>query len=182
LREPNAADTAHLLLINESRDFPRVLGSIDCMHQEWKNFPFHGKVNTSIIQIGARSYLRRLCHNISGSDILSLTWPIHTMVSTCCSNHRYSQDLQKAMLQRSPTRSMVTLIPKGTILQLVSILPRNHLGRLFADLKMMQRVSLLKRKSLLGRMWRGYLVCSNLVGPLFGTLSGLEDVHRCGRS
>jgi hypothetical protein len=127
VREPNAADTALLLLINESRDLPRMLESIYCMHQEWKNFPFHGKVNTSVIRKDVRSYLRRLCHKISGSDILSSRWPIHTMVSKCYSDHRYSQDLQKAMLQSSPTRSMVRLIPKGTILQMVSSLPRTHL-------------------------------------------------------
>ncbi|XP_010238911.1 uncharacterized protein LOC100831363 [Brachypodium distachyon] len=40
LRAPTAADTAHLLSVNESRGFPRMLGSIDCMHWEWKNCPF----------------------------------------------------------------------------------------------------------------------------------------------
>jgi hypothetical protein len=39
-RAPNAADTAWLLSINEARGFPGMLGSIDCMHWEWKNCPF----------------------------------------------------------------------------------------------------------------------------------------------
>jgi hypothetical protein len=40
LREPNMDDTARLLSINESRGFPGMLGSIDCMHWRWKNYPF----------------------------------------------------------------------------------------------------------------------------------------------
>ena len=39
LRKPNQADVDRLLQLAEARDFPEMLGSIDCMHWEWKNCP-----------------------------------------------------------------------------------------------------------------------------------------------
>ena len=39
LRKPNQADVDRLLQVAEARDFPGMLGSIDCMHWEWKNCP-----------------------------------------------------------------------------------------------------------------------------------------------
>ncbi|XP_058725973.1 uncharacterized protein LOC131597284 [Vicia villosa] len=39
LRRPNNNDVEHLLQMGESRGFPGMLGSIDCMHWEWKNCP-----------------------------------------------------------------------------------------------------------------------------------------------
>jgi hypothetical protein len=45
LRSPNNHDIARLLSINERRGFPGMLGSVDCMHWEWKNCPstWHGQ-------------------------------------------------------------------------------------------------------------------------------------------
>ncbi|XP_050281426.1 uncharacterized protein LOC126722315 [Quercus robur] len=39
LRSPNNEDIAKLLVNGERRGFPRMLGSIDCMHWKWKNCP-----------------------------------------------------------------------------------------------------------------------------------------------
>ncbi|XP_020168116.1 uncharacterized protein [Aegilops tauschii subsp. strangulata] len=39
LREPNAQDTERLLAIGETRGFSGMLGSIDCMHWQWKKYP-----------------------------------------------------------------------------------------------------------------------------------------------
>jgi hypothetical protein len=40
LREPTVEDTARLLSINEERGFLGMIGSIECMHLEWKNCLF----------------------------------------------------------------------------------------------------------------------------------------------
>ncbi|XP_018467308.2 uncharacterized protein LOC108837596 [Raphanus sativus] len=39
LRRPTEADLQRLLYIGEHRGFPGMIGSIDCMHWEWKNCP-----------------------------------------------------------------------------------------------------------------------------------------------
>ncbi|KAL0656028.1 hypothetical protein Bca4012_076612 [Brassica carinata] len=39
LRRPTPADLQRLLDIGEFRGFPGMIGSIDCMHWEWKNCP-----------------------------------------------------------------------------------------------------------------------------------------------
>jgi len=39
LQTPNVQDLQYLLHQAESRGFPGMLGSLDCMHWEWRNFP-----------------------------------------------------------------------------------------------------------------------------------------------
>ena len=39
LRRPNEADLARLLHVEEEHGFLGMIGSIDCMHWTWKNYP-----------------------------------------------------------------------------------------------------------------------------------------------
>ena len=39
LRKPTQTDVDRLLVVAKARDFPGILGSINCMHWEWKNYP-----------------------------------------------------------------------------------------------------------------------------------------------
>ena len=60
LRELNAHDTERLFDIGEARGFPGMLGSIDCMHWQWKNYPKRSAGNVS------RSHQRGHRHTRSG--------------------------------------------------------------------------------------------------------------------
>ncbi|XP_062227318.1 uncharacterized protein LOC133925394 [Phragmites australis] len=65
LHAPNEEDSARSLVINQRKGFPRMLGSIDCMHWRWKNCPtawsssFTGHVNapTIILEVVASQAL-----------------------------------------------------------------------------------------------------------------------------
>jgi hypothetical protein len=39
LRHPTVEDLERLMKIGQKRGFPGMLGSLDCMHWEWKNCP-----------------------------------------------------------------------------------------------------------------------------------------------
>ena len=43
LKKPNNDDIARLLAHDKRRDFPDMLGSINCMHWKWKNCPYAWK-------------------------------------------------------------------------------------------------------------------------------------------
>ncbi|KAL0015970.1 hypothetical protein SO802_003039 [Lithocarpus litseifolius] len=47
LRSPNNEDIARLLANEEKHEFPKMLGSIDCMHWKWKNCPIAWKCQYS---------------------------------------------------------------------------------------------------------------------------------------
>lgn len=59
LRSPNESDIQRLSTANEARGFPGMLGSLDCMHWQWKNCPkawkgqFQGKSGEATIILEA---------------------------------------------------------------------------------------------------------------------------------
>ncbi|XP_048598088.1 uncharacterized protein LOC125578969 [Brassica napus] len=55
LRTPTAEDLQRLLDIGEVRGFPGMIGSIDCMHWEWKNCPTAWKGTLNDINVLDRS-------------------------------------------------------------------------------------------------------------------------------
>jgi hypothetical protein len=86
LREPTVEDTVRLLSINEERGFLGMIGSIDCMHWEWKNFPFAWQGQYSVYAEGCTVILDA----VASQDLwiwhsFFLAWPAPTMTSTCSS-------------------------------------------------------------------------------------------------
>ena len=43
LRSPNNEDIARFIAHDQNREFPGMLGSIDCMRWKWKNYPIAWK-------------------------------------------------------------------------------------------------------------------------------------------
>jgi hypothetical protein len=85
LREATIEDTARLLLVIEERGFLRMIGSIDCMHWEWKNCPFAWQG-----QYSGHAEGFTVIHEVMASQDLwiwhyFLAWPAPTMTSTCSS-------------------------------------------------------------------------------------------------
>jgi hypothetical protein len=95
LRAPNALDTARFLANNVAHGFAGMLGSIDCMHWRWKNYPatWHGLMDSSIdtrmtLLLFLTSLPTRRSHVFG---ILSLTCRALAMTSMCFKGHRSLQ-------------------------------------------------------------------------------------------
>ncbi|XP_028065442.1 uncharacterized protein LOC114268462 [Camellia sinensis] len=68
LRSPNENDIARLLTISQSRGFPGMLGSIDCMHWKWKNCPTAWKERSSVFTKLAKGRTPSVNYSINGND------------------------------------------------------------------------------------------------------------------
>jgi hypothetical protein len=49
LRRPTCEDVERILQVNESRGFPGMLGSIDCMHWRWEKCPLAWRGNSPVV-------------------------------------------------------------------------------------------------------------------------------------
>ncbi len=81
LRSPNSNDIAKLLTIGQNRRFPRMLGSIDCMHWKWKNCPNAWK--GLVISEKLQQFWKSWRHMTFGYSMHFLGYRGLTMTSMC---------------------------------------------------------------------------------------------------
>ncbi|XP_016205964.1 uncharacterized protein LOC107646283 [Arachis ipaensis] len=79
LRKPNPNDVQRLLQMAEGRGFPGMLGSIDCMHWQWKNCP---KAWKSMYMSGYRGVATIVLEGVASSDL----WIWHAFFGVYGSN------------------------------------------------------------------------------------------------
>nr|XP_025661156.1 uncharacterized protein LOC112756751 [Arachis hypogaea] len=89
LRKPNPNDVQRLLQMAEGRGFPGMLGSIDCMHWQWKNCP---KTWKDMYMSGYRGVATIVLDVVASSDL----WIWHALFGVSGSNN----DIK--VLDRSP--------------------------------------------------------------------------------
>jgi len=121
MRLPNEEDTARLQAIGANRGFPGMLGSIDCMHWSWKNYPtaWHGMYRGH--KKSQQLYLKQLLLKISGYGIHSLVCLVHTMISMCFKDLLYLQGLLREKVHKLISTSMAMIILWVIILQMAYI-------------------------------------------------------------
>jgi len=90
LRRPNAEDIQRLLHIGQARGFPGMLGSIDCMHWEWKNCP-----------VGLKGQYTRGDHGVSTVMLEAVasqdTWIWHAYFGVAGSNNDLNVLIQSTL-------------------------------------------------------------------------------------
>ncbi|XP_057723956.1 uncharacterized protein LOC130939906 [Arachis stenosperma] len=89
LRKPNPNDVQRLLQMAEGRGFPGMLGSIDCMHWQWKNCP---KAWKGMYMSGYRGVAIIVLEVVASSDL----WIWHAFFGVSGSNNDIN------VLDRSP--------------------------------------------------------------------------------
>ncbi|XP_072054371.1 uncharacterized protein [Arachis hypogaea] len=80
LRKPNPNDIQRLLQMAEDRGFPGMLGSIDCMHWQWKNCP---KAWKGMYMSGYRGVATIVLEVVASSDL----WIWHAFFGVSGSNN-----------------------------------------------------------------------------------------------
>ncbi|XP_028052511.1 uncharacterized protein LOC114256997 [Camellia sinensis] len=68
LRSSNNNDIARLLTVGKSHGFPRMLGSIDCMHWTWKNCPTVWKERSAVFTELAQGRAPPVNYTINGNE------------------------------------------------------------------------------------------------------------------
>ncbi|XP_017250657.1 uncharacterized protein LOC108221279 [Daucus carota subsp. sativus] len=89
LRKPNSNDVWRLLEMGEARGFPGMMGSIDCMHWQWKNCP---KAWKGMFMGGHKGVPTLLLEAVASSDL----WIWHAFFGVAGSNNDIN------VLERSP--------------------------------------------------------------------------------
>ena len=89
LQTPNSNDVQRLLQMGEARGFPGMMGSIDCMHCQWKNCP---KAWKDMFMNGHKGVVTIMLEAVALSDL----WIWHT----CFGIVRSNNDIN--VLDRSP--------------------------------------------------------------------------------
>jgi len=134
LRSPTLVDVARLLQEGERRGFSGMLGSIDCMHWEWRNCPTAWKG----MFIGRGKHPSMILEAVASHDL----WIWHAyfgLPGSCndimnCRGRLFSQHIfeeSHLLFTSLSTDGHMTL---GTTMQMVYTLIGQHLSRVFAIL------------------------------------------------
>jgi hypothetical protein len=178
LREPNMADTARLVSINESRGFRVMLGSIDCIYWKWKNCPFAWRGQYNVHAEGCTIILEAVASNLvvfffgivgSNKDINMLRGS--PLLARFAEGNAPEVNCEINGHQCEKEYSLVDgIYPEWSTFVKTICDPSEKKYR-----------SLRKNKRHIGRMWSRYLVCSHLVELLFGTLLEHITMRPCER-
>lgn len=157
LRRPTSEDLQRLLDIGEKQGFPGMVGSIDCMHWEWKNFSTvwkgqyaRGSGKPTIVLEAVASHDLWIWHAFFG--------PPGTLdnINVLDRSHVFNDILEG----RAPRVKYVvndTCISWRTTSQTVYIQNGKHLSNLSHSLNVLNKSYLLKFKKQPEKMWSGLL-------------------------
>jgi len=155
LRSPTAEDLQRLLDVGEVRGFPGMIGSIDCMHWEWKNCPTAWK-GQYIHGSGKLWY-----HKIFGYDTHFSDYQVPSTISMFLIGHQFLMTFYKVEHLKLSSRSTTTLIVWPTTLLTEFIQIGQHLSNPSHFLKVVRQSYLLNIKNPVEKMSNGLLEFCN---------------------